>query len=93
MDQIEMLDLAFNILYCPVCGSSFNKNNVRTAGQVDDKFVIQTACQAGHPPIQATLLVAFEHKGVPQHTVNYNDALDIKNTLRQHQGNFKLLIS
>jgi len=93
MDQLEILDLAFNILYCPVCGSNFDKSKVTLAGQVDDKYVVQTGCQAGHSPIQATLLVAFEQKGMAHPIVNYNDALDIKNVLNDHRGNLKPLIS
>ncbi len=93
MDQLEILDLAFNILYCPVCGSNFDKTKVKLAGQVDDKYIVQTGCQAGHLPIQATLLVAFEQKGVVHPIVNYNDALDIKNVLNGHRGNIKPLIS
>lgn len=93
MDQLEILDLAFNILYCPACGSSFDRGKIHIAGQVDDKYVVQTSCQAGHHPIQATLLVAFEQKGVPHHSVNYDDALDIKNALKKHRGSFDQLIS
>ncbi|MBI3261212.1 hypothetical protein HYZ64_02460 [Candidatus Berkelbacteria bacterium] len=93
MDQLELFDLAFNILYCPVCGSNFDKTKVKLAGQVDDKYIVQTGCQAGHSPIQATLLVAFEQKGAVHPIVNYDDALDIKNVLTDHRGNIKPLIS
>jgi len=93
VDQIDIFDLAANVLYCPVCGANFSKNKIYVAGQVDDKFVIQTNCQSGHTPIQATLLVAFEHKGSHHPNVNYNDALDIKNALASHRGNFRQLIS
>lgn len=93
MDQLELLDLAFNILYCPVCGASFDKAKVKLSGHVDDKYVVQTGCQAGHAPIQAMLLVAFEQKGSVHPIVNYNDALDIKNVLTGHRGTIKPLIS
>ncbi len=93
MDHMEILDLAFHILYCPVCGSSFDRSKIYVAGEVDDKYVVQTVCKANHAPVQATLLVAFEQKGGQLPLVSYDDALDIKNALAEYNGTFKQLVS
>lgn len=57
----EIIKHAQRFLFCPICNRSFNLEEIRLRGFLDDVYILQVKCEKMHNPVSMTVIVG---KGV-----------------------------
>lgn len=101
MDEKNYQDLikqAQEILYCPTCGRTYQLDEIRLRGFVDDKLVLQVICSNGHAPVSTIVFTATSGgklpqrvKAAPRKKITKDDVLDLHQALKGFDGDFKNL--
>jgi hypothetical protein len=61
MDLVDqILNQARNILFCPICNSHYQMNEIRFRGFIDNTYIFQAYCQKGHEPLAVTYLASLQ---------------------------------
>lgn len=63
MDQI--LNQARNHLFCPVCKSGYEVNEIKLRGFIDNTYIFQAFCSKGHEPLVVTYLASLHRLEKP----------------------------
>jgi|GEM_PF-377093 len=100
----EILKQAQQILYCTTCGRTYQLDEIRLRGFLDQTVILQTICSNHHAPVVTFYLTnatpekaekpAVITSPVPKQTirrVTKDDVLDLHEGLKGFDGDFKKL--
>lgn len=101
----EILKQAQQILYCTTCGRTYQLDEIRLRGFLDETLILQTICSNHHAPVVTFYLtnstpgaksekpmVLPERVGQPlAKKVTKDDVLDLHDGLKDFDGDFKKL--
>jgi len=101
----EILKQAQQILYCTTCGRTYQLDEIRLRGFLDDTLILQTICSNHHAPVvtfyltnstpgvkadKPTVLAEPVQKREPQ-KVTKDDVLDLHQGMKDFDGDFRQL--
>jgi hypothetical protein len=102
----EILKQAQQILYCTTCGRTYQLDEIRLRGFLDDTVILQTICSNHHAPVvtfyltnsqgqiektdKPVQLPAKVERSTPK-KVTKNDVLDLHQNLKDFNGDFRKL--
>lgn len=94
MDFRDILRIAREILYCPVCGAHFDLEKIAVRGMFDDKYIIQTECRNNHQPVRAIFISSIAQQQLdqilePSTSLSGDNILDLKLALNNFDGDFE----
>lgn len=101
----EILKQAQQILYCTTCGRTYQLDEIRLRGFLDDTMILQTICSNHHAPVVTFYLTNSVPGAKPEKTVELpreveklaskrvtkDDVLDLHQSLKDFDGNFRKL--
>lgn len=87
----ELLARVQRELTCPVCKRSFDIDEIRVRGAIDNHVLVQASCQRNHHP-SLVLYVAgnHDHQG-NDNGMTSDDVLDLHQQLKQFNGDFRTM--
>ncbi len=83
----EIVTRAQQQLSCSVCRRSFELEEIKVRGMMDGQYLVQTACHRGHAPSLILYVVSATPR--PVSSVSTDDVLDLHQTLKDFNGDFK----
>ncbi len=87
----ELLARVQRELVCPVCKRSFEIDEIRVRGAIDNHVLVQASCQRGHHPT-LVLYVAGHHDRAPaKDGMTSDDVLDLHLELKRFNGDFRTM--
>jgi len=86
LDQI--IAEARRSLVCPICGRSYEANEIRLRGFLGNAYIIQTICSNGHMPL-VTVFVATAQLDkrpsfTPQSSLSHREKVTINDVIDSH---------
>lgn len=91
MDLVDqILNQARNILFCPVCNSHYQLNEIRFRGFIDNTYIFQAICNNGHEPMAVTYLASLQRleKPISAHFHQLSGDLVSKEIVKKAQDYF-----
>jgi hypothetical protein len=100
----EILKQAQQILYCTTCGRTYQLDEIRLRGFLDNTMILQTVCSNHHAPV-VTFYLTDANQGIrrgpvqlskqvihaPESKVTKDDVLNLHESLKEFDGNFRNL--
>ena len=101
----EVLKQAQQILYCTTCGRTYQLDEIRLRGFLDDTMILQTICSNHHAPVVTFYLTNAVPGAKPEKAtetreevekpvsrkLSKDDVLDLHQGLKDFSGDFRKL--
>lgn len=92
MDYQDLLMLARELLYCPVCQAKFDAEKISPKGVFGDKLIIHTQCSKGHKRVDAIFISSINNASPllnsRSSSITDDEILDFKIGLDKFNGDF-----